>query len=79
MTKLSFEQKVKIREDFGMPNPNPFDIGLENEDWISKAEKSMKELKGEVEFVLKKPMKVKDIAIKYNCSKITIYNVLKYK
>ena len=79
MTKLSFEQRVKIRKDFGVPNPNPFDLGLKNEDWISKAEKSMTKLKGEVEFVLKKPMRVKDIAIKYNCSKTTIYNVLKYK
>ena len=77
MAKLSFEQKVKIREDFGMLNPNPFDLGLENEDYISKAEEAMTEFEGEVEFVLKKPMKVKDLAIKYNRSKTTIYNLLK--
>tara|TARA_R100000734_G_C3310216_1_gene100998 strand:- start:626 stop:889 length:264 start_codon:yes stop_codon:yes gene_type:complete len=85
MTKLSFEQKVKIREDFGIFNANPFDLGMSGvidssfQKQLDKLEKIMIESEGgvEVEFVFKKPMKVRDIAIKYNCSKTTIYNVLK--
>jgi hypothetical protein len=85
MAKLSFKQKVKIREDFGIFNANPFGLGMSGvidssfQKQLDKLEKIMIESERgvEVEFVFKKPMKVRDIAIKYNCSKTTIYNVLK--